>query len=308
MALRLENDFLTVEIVWELGGKIAQITDRRTGRRWLDRHPRLAWQLPGAHELTAPDAYVRLGDLGGWDEVCPTIASTIYPLPPFAGRRLPDHGECWYRQPDESRYGQAVEHRWRGEVLPFELRRRCELGPNRPRIVFEYALRSQADAPLALMWSAHPVLRIEPGMRLELPAGTPMNVVSSGSPLGTPGTRFEWPVCAAFDLTAVMPNAGWAVKLFSDPLDPGTVVLAAPDGEKLRIAWSSRAASIGLRLGLWLNYGGWSGDGGAPLCNIGIEPCIGMPDALDQAVAAHTALLLLLGEERRWAVEVESLI
>jgi len=71
------------------------------------------------------------------------------------------------------------------------------------------------------------------------------------------------------------------------------------------MAWSSRAADVGLRLGLWLNYGGWSGDGGSPLRNIGIEPCIGMPDALDQAVAAKTALTLRAGEERVWQVEVE---
>jgi len=308
MALRFESDFLTVEIARELGGKIAQITDRRTGRKWLDHHPRLAWRLPTADKLNAPDAYVRHGDLGGWDEVCPTIASTQYPLPPFAGRGLPDHGECWYLRPEESRDGQTVEHRWRGEVLPFELRRRLELDPDRSRLALEYVLRSLADAPLALMWSAHPLLRIEPGMHLDLPAGTPMNVASRGSPLGLPGTRFEWPVCAGIDLSAVMPDAGWAVKLFSDPLDPGAVALVAPGGEKLRVAWSCRAASIGLRLGLWLNYRGWSGDGGAPLSNIGIEPCIGMPDALDQAVAANTTLLLLPGEECHWAVEVESLI
>ena len=231
MVLHIENESLRVEIVPELGGKIAQITDRRTGRNWLDRHPRLAWRLPPIEELSARDAYVRLGDLGGWDEVCPTSASTVYPLPPFDGRRLPDHGECWYQAPEEARSGLAIEQRWCGAMLPFELRRRFELDADRARLVLEYALRSLADSPLALMWSAHPILSIEPGMRLELPAGTRMNVASSRSPLGAAGTRFEWPACAGIDLSAVMPDAGWALKLFSDPLDPGTVALVTPAGE-----------------------------------------------------------------------------
>ena len=288
----------------ELGGKIAQITDRRFGRRWLAHHPRLPWRAPTLAEVAAPDAYVRLGDLGGWDEICPTIAATTYPLPPYAGRALPDHGECWYQQPEETRDGAAIDHRWRGTTLPFELWRRFQIDPAQPRLTLDYTLRSLSDAPLALMWSAHPILSIEPGMRLEFPAGTPMIVASARSPLGTPGRRFEWPRCDRIDLSSVTPQAGWAVKLFSEPLSSSAVTLAAATGERLRLAWSAPGAPL-LRLGMWLNYGGWSGDGGPPLRNIGLEPCIGMPDALDEAIAGGTALRLEPGEERRWRLELD---
>ena len=303
--LRLDNPAMQVEFATDLGGKIAQIVDQHMGRKWLAHHPRLAWRLPD--DPDAPDAYVRLGDLGGWDECCPTVAPSTYPLPPFAGRSLPDHGECWYRRPDERRDGLTVEHRWRGASLPFELRRILTLDPDEPRITLDYALRSFANTPISLLWSAHPLIAIEPGMRLDLPHGTRVAVASAGSPLGLAGRRLEWPLCESIDLSVVTPRAGWAAKLFTEVMDPGAVALVAAKGDALRLSWSSGDSGTGslVRLGIWLNYMGWSGDGGPPLCNIGLEPCIGMPDALNEAIAAGTALVLNPGEERRWPVRVD---
>jgi len=178
--LRLDNPAMQVEFATDLGGKIAQIVDQHMGRKWLAHHP-------------------RLGDLGGWDECCPTVAPSTYPLPPFTDRSLPDHGECWYRRPDEPRDGLTVEHRWRGASLPFELRRILTLDPDEPRITLDYALRSFANTPISLLWSAHPLIAIEPGMRLDLPHGTRVAVASAGSPLGPAGRRFEWPLCESID-------------------------------------------------------------------------------------------------------------
>ena len=54
-----------------------------------------------------------------------------------------------------------------------------------------------------------------------------------------------------------------------------------------------------------MNYGGWAGDGGAPLNNLGIEPSLGFPDRLDEATANGTALVLQPGREYKWQVNVE---
>lgn len=299
----LENERLIVHIEAGLGGKIAQITSRRTGRRWLSRHPRLAWRALAPDEQTAPDAYVRLADLGGWDECCPTVSASRYPWPPFQGTALPDHGECWSQSPQQTRGNAFVEHIWHGRILPFELRRRLELDPQRAHCILSYELKAMADAPLALLWSAHPLFAIESGMRLELPRGIEFSVASDGSPLGK-GTRFEWPRCGDVDLSHITPHAGWAVKLFSEVFDPGQATLIAPTGERLSLAWSS--GENRLRLGLWLNYNGWSGDGGPPLQNIGIEPCLGMPDALEEAIALDTALRLAPGEQINWQIQVDT--
>ncbi|MBN1888854.1 MAG: hypothetical protein JW850_12745 [Thermoflexales bacterium] len=299
----LQNDNLTVQIDSLLGGKIAQIVDRRTRRAWLSHHPRLDWHVLDAAELALPEPYGRLGDLGGWDECCPTVGSSHYPLLPYAGLPLVDHGECWLQQPEEQRDGMRIEHTWRGKALPFELRRRIELDCERPHLALSYTLRSLSDERLALLWSAHPLVAIEAGMRLELAEGTRMTINSEGSPLGSPGTSFEWPLCGTFDLSLITPQAAWYAKMFSEILDPGEVSLLAPSGERLRLSWSSGQRL--LRLGLWLNYNGCSGDGGDPLQVVGLEPCVGATDALEDAVAEGTALVLEPGGQRDWQVWVD---
>lgn len=299
----IDDGRLRVTVARELGGKLAELTDAASGRQWLARHPRLPWRALGAHELAAADAFVRLGDLGGWDECCPTIAASRYPWPPFADRHLPDHGECWSRPAAERRHASGVEHVWRGSSLPFQLVRRLSLGPDGPRLALDYRLAARGAHRIAVLWSAHPLFAIEPGMRLELPDGLPMTVASAGSPLGPKGARFGWPRCGALDLREVTPGAGWATKLFSDVCPSGSVALVEPGGRWLRLAWSS-AARLPLRLGLWLNYGGWSGDSGPPLQNLGLEPSLGMPDALAEAVSSGTAYILEPGVESRWTLEV----
>jgi len=295
---------LQLAIARQLGGKIAEIQDATSGRQWLARHPRLAWRVPSADELSAKDAYVRLGDLGGWDECCPTIAPSVYPWPPFEGRPLPDHGECWSQAPEERWENGAVEHRWRGSSLPYELVRELRLDPEQPSLALGYRLASRAAHPLAILWCAHPLFTIEKGMRIDVRHRTPMVVVSTGSPLGAVGTRFAWPVCNGIDLSEVTPDAGWAVKLYSEVLDPGEVALVGRSGGHLRIAWSS-TGNAGLRLGLWLNYGGWSGDDGPLLHNLGLEPTLGMSDSLAEAIADGTACVLEPGNERRWQLRVD---
>jgi hypothetical protein len=299
----LQNDSLTVQINSVLGGKIAQILDRRTERAWLFHHPRLPWRVLDAAKLSIPEPYGRLGDLGGWDECCPTVGACCYPLPPYTDLPLMDHGECWFQQPMEQRDGMRIEHTWQGKALPFELRRRIELDGERPHLALSYTLRSLSDEPLALVWSSHPLVAIEEGMRIELAEGTRVMITSEGSPLGPGGTSFEWPLCGTFDLSSITPKAGWYAKMFSEILDPGEVTLLALGGERLRLSWSSRRRL--LRLGLWLNYNGCSGDGGEPLQLLGLEPCIGAADALEDAVAESTALVLEPGDQRDWHVWVD---
>ena len=298
----LRNDFLSLEIEPGLGGKIASLIDLRSGRNWLARHPRLPWKPVEETKRNDPNAYIERADLGGWDECCPTVGTCRYPLHPFKGIFLPDHGECWYQEPLMRKEALEIFFRWQGKTLPFELERRVRLEANEPKAYFEYNLRSVSEIPFSVLWSAHPIFVIHENMRLFLPAGTRFEVCSEGSPLGRIGTFFSWPLCNDLDLSRIDPLAGWAVKLFSEPMESGNIRLLASDGNSLQIAWGKN--NPGLRAGLWLNYGGWSGDGGEKLRNLGIEPCLGMPDALDQAVSRNEALVLAPFQELAWTLEI----
>ena len=59
------------------------------------------------------------------------------------------------------------------------------------------------------------------------------------------------------------------------------------------------------QVGVWINCRGWAPAGRTPYYNLALEPCIGAPDRLQDAVEAWgTAQTLEPGEERRWEVEV----
>jgi len=59
------------------------------------------------------------------------------------------------------------------------------------------------------------------------------------------------------------------------------------------------------QVGVWINSRGWAPPGRTPYYNIALQPCIGAPDHLSDAVQKwRTARMLASGEECRWGVEV----
>lgn len=91
-ALRMENDVVSIVVVPELGGKLASIQSRSTGREWLWMNPHLDLRKP---EIGA--SYIRDFDTGGWDEVFPTVDPCHASGTAWGNTELTDHGELWCR-------------------------------------------------------------------------------------------------------------------------------------------------------------------------------------------------------------------
>jgi hypothetical protein len=299
---RIETNSLIIDLEPELGGKITQVTSRRSGRQWLTRHPRLEWRQLSADELALPNAYTLLGDLGGWDECCPTVGYSTNPL--SLDQFVTDHGECWSQLPEVSITDRVFECRWAGQIWPFELTRKMTVDETQPRFQVKYTLRSKIDRPIPILWSQHPLFSIEVGMRIEIAAGIEMLIASDRSPFGAQGDRFKWPHAGSLDTSIVTPRAGRSTKLFSDVMSPGSIALIAANGDRFQMSWSSEE-HLPIRLGLWMNYGDWAGDSGAPLNNLGIEPSLGYPDRLDEATENGTAFVLQPDRSYRWQIEIE---
>lgn len=77
----------TLQMVPELGGRIISLRSLKTGREWCWHQPRPDW-------LWANDAGdpFSAGPQAGIDECVPSVAACQ-----IKGRRIPDHGEVWYR-------------------------------------------------------------------------------------------------------------------------------------------------------------------------------------------------------------------
>jgi galactose mutarotase-like enzyme len=307
-ALTLANGLVSVTLIPALGGKISSIRDLRTGRDWLWTSDQLPYR-----RLPYGASYVREADTGGWDECFPTVAACVYPLEPWRGAALPDHGEIWPLDWTASIEGDpaariTVRTEARGTALPYAFRRAIALAADTATLRVDYQVESLADAAIGFIWSAHPLFAVEPGMRVLLPDDTrlhtwlvvPPNLIPDAGP-------HPWPLHARFDGRdvdlSVVPDAtaGIACKLWSAPLARGHATLQASDGA-FHFAFDPALVP---QIGLWINAGGWSGTGGEPSYNVALEPCIGAQDSLQEAVERHGQYALLPAHGlRTWWLEV----
>jgi galactose mutarotase-like enzyme len=299
----VNTDSLELVLIPSLGAKVSSLRDLRNGREWLWKNPRRAY-------ASAPhgSSYIQVADTGGWDECFPSVMECNYPSPPWEGAFIQDHGELWTQAPElevvEAEDGVALTTRWKGVELPYSFERTILLASGSERMQFEYRVTNDGDSPIQWIWSAHPILAIEPGMELLVPEDARFNLMGAlPSQLVTQKTGLEFPLVLNGVPVSPLPEMpGYAVKIWSDPLTEGWASLIAADGE-LRMRWDTKLLP---QLGIWLNLGGWAGDGGAPYYNLGLEPCIGAQDSLADAVTQfHLFETLNPGEERNWWVEVE---
>jgi galactose mutarotase-like enzyme len=297
---------------------------RLDGREWLWRSNQipLAPPRPGA-------SYVETADSGGWDECFPTVGPCPIPGAPPGTPPLPDHGELWSAPWTSSVFdgadGTTLAGSARGIAFPYEFHRRVTLDPHEPVVHFHYLLRHTGDSPFPWIWSAHPLLNVQPGSVLELPGVTQVKVAAvhgREDPLAELGASsslrsgrrlsendlVSWPggIGGDADGFTFPSDGGWAAKLFGDLSGEGRMILTDPRrGERLEmIVQPSQVPQVGL----WINCGGWAPAGRTPYYNLALEPCIGAPDRLDIAVQEwHTAQTLQPGEERSWSVDVRLL-
>jgi galactose mutarotase-like enzyme len=305
-AVTVHTGPLALTLIPELGGKVSSLRDERTGREWLWRHPRMAYQ-----RVAHGGSYIAEADTGGWDECFPSVAPCAYPSAPWAGTEIQDHGELW-SQPaalEVREAGNAVilHTRWRGVALPYTFERAITLAANSARVRVEYTATNAADAPLDFVWCIHPLLAIEPGMALRVPAAArfnrwatlPTDLLSQDSGLSYPLIARDHDLTTLPDSSAVI-----ALKLWSDPLPEGEgwASMRARDGE-LRMTWDTALLP---QLAFWINLGAWAGDGGAPYYNLGLEPCLGAQDSLAEAVTVRNLYATLPPHgSRTWWLEIE---
>ena len=306
-AIALRTDELEVVAVPGIGMKLTNLR-RPRGREWLWRND----QIPLAQPRETP-SFVETADSGGWDECFPTVGACPIPGAPTGSPGLPDHGELWAAAWTSSAYehagGVTLAAAAAGSLLPYEFHRELTLDPHEPVVHLRYRVRHTGDSPFPWIWCAHPLFNVQPGTTLELPSlhQVKADAVHGLAELGR-GDILSWPEAfggAAGRFTFPGPGA-WAVKLFGDVGPSGRMVLTDPRrGERLEMVVRSDEVS---QVGIWINNRGWAPPGRRPYYNLGLEPAIGAPDRLDEAVRDWKAAETLApGGERGWGLEVRLL-
>jgi hypothetical protein len=296
-ALALNQGDLSVLVVPELGGKICAI--RWQGREILTRN-----ELRPAF-YGAPYAQF---DASGFDECLPSIGQCHYPVAPWDSIVVPDHGEVWSIPWSYEVEADQLQLRTDGVRFPYSLEKKISLSSG-GRVSLHYVFQNHAPVPFPFLWSAHPLLSIEPGWRIVLPAGVRVLVDwSRDERLGEPFTEHNWPETRdrdghAVDLSLILDReAGTVEKLYTNRLEEGWCALhSLDDGFYVAILFNPEEIPY---VGLSINFGGWP-DEVLGYYNLGLEPCNGYPDRLDLALGRGSCAIAPPNGHVSWRVDVQ---
>lgn len=307
--IRLDNELMSVALVPEVGGKITEIHDKRSGRNWLWKNPYLPLRIPSADLDFEKDL-----DSGGWDEVLFSLSPCNLQLDNGQSHAIPGHGDVVRRRwnVDELAEGEFADVSCRlsasCERIGYRLSRIAQLHATKARLILSYSMDNIGSQSLPFYWSAHPLFAPDAGMHLSLPDGQAMRVSDTNNVSASEGEH-RWPALrtANGETTDVSECFGEsspriATKLFIDAPDPGRIELRIIDrNERLTILFDNDNTPW---IGCWINNQAWSGSDSKPYRNIGIEPSSARFDSLDDVINAGAAELLAPGDTRTWSLEL----
>jgi len=299
-AWALETSDLRVVTVPDLGAKIVSIFDKKAGHEWL---------IPPGSRPLKPIPYGAVfvdQDMSGWDEMYPTINACAYPVPgPYAGARLPDHGEVWALPWGLIRAEAGVlELGVSGRALPYRLTRAMSLIDDHT-LRLSYEVVNTGAAPFVGLWAAHPQFCVTPHTRIQLPDAVRQVVNVTDIPeWGTPGQLFDWPDATTQHgerrrIDAVTPTSAHRCRKFYTPPDQPVAwsgLHETPTGPWLRLEWNAQHVPY---VGIWVDEGMFNA---APTA--ALEPATGYYDSLEWAYANRRVPHLNPGQRAAWEMKV----
>jgi hypothetical protein len=298
--LVLEDEWYRMLVLPQVGGKMASVVCRETGREIMYRHPDRPFRPP-VYGGAFGDY-----DISGFDDAFPTLAEGVYPEYPWKGVMLPDHGEVW-TIPWQWEFSDGELHLWTyGVRLPYRLDRWISALDG--AIVLRYCATNLSAFEIRCMYAAHCLLAVTPRMRVLLPPDIRVRIDwSKHARLGTVLTEHPWPVTRdthgdEVDLSVMASDeAGFADKYFTTKVREGYCALHDPTaGDFVGFKFSPRELPY---VGVWINQGGWPLDE-TPVLHAALEPCTGCPDRLDIAIQRGEADAIPALGERQWTLRL----
>lgn len=290
----LENDWLQVTVLPELGAKIASI-------RYKPQQFEVLFQpADGCFRKAFYGAAFAAFDTAGADEMYPTIDACSYPYASYGQRYLPDHGELWSIPWQVWAQDDCLVSEVQGIALPYRLQRRLQL--RAATLELSYRLENLGTAPLYGLWAFHGLAACDAQTEIRLPGVSKVMNVHSSSLLGAIGQTHSFPVTqdgqgAAIRLDRIAPATAkktekWYV---AEPLAKGEAMLTL-NQNRLLYRLEFPAATVPY-LGVWINEGGFKGE-----YNCALEPATGFYDSLEIANARQGLEPLPAGGQQEWTL------
>lgn len=289
LAVTIENEALRAEVYPQFGGKVLSLLDKADDFELMFDYPA---EFPMGCQYDRPysNAYC-----SGWDECFPAVGTGVYPLHPYKGVPIPDHGELWSLPATAVPTKDGVTTEWQGLRFGYRFSRRIEL--QGPTLRADYVLKNYSPFDFHFVWSMHALASLNVPVKLQMPAGGyRLSHDADNTRIDAP---FDWPMTAAGENLSVPahlpPRRGWKV-FGNEPIAAPVVVHYPSRGRNLTIEYQS---DDGLQAywGLWINSGGWAGHR-----HFAIEPTTGRFDELDRSHADGSAGLVGPSSKVAWSV------
>ena len=305
-SITLQNQFIRMRFIPELGGKIVEIYDIKNNHEWLWRDKSRPIKL-----AKYGDAYDRY-DISGFDECFPNIGISKYPDNDEV--ELPDHGEIWSLPWEIINSAADFSASVTGKLFNYRFIRKISLEDR--KITLSYSVSNNGDSEFKYMWSAHPLFKIDEDMKIEI-SGNPkmLKEFGYGGRIGEDGegwygghlSEHTWPKVIGSDGNINDMSEVSLAKILTDK-----VVLDAPfDGVvKLKKLKSGRVLTMKFApteipfLGICYNFGAWP-LAGEPATWVALEPTTGRTDRLDECMKLGSANILKAKESKTWQLELE---
>jgi hypothetical protein len=295
--LGMDNDQLNLIFLPSLGGKMVQLNSKRTGTKFFHK-PQKPYKK--AHYGDSFEKY----DTSGFDECFPTIEKTILSLYHDKTEEilLPDHGELWSRPWIYDINGNCLKLSISGVELDYEFTKIITLVDN--KIHISYKVKNNCTFGFGYIWSAHPLLNVEPGNKIYL-ADDIEEVFLNGSSndtIGSFGDILPWPYLDKKNDFSIVRDKSFnsAVKVFTNRLEKGCTAIYKPDTNET-LVYGFKTDEIPF-LGMWLCYGGWPDYTDHKHLTIGLEPTNGRPDSLEKAISRNECPYLESGTTDTWSI------
>lgn len=283
--IRLENDFLQLEIAPGVGGRITSLVDKASGHDFLWRNGGLTLAGLTPYSEYDPNFY------GGIDELIPNdLPEDLY------GYESPDHGELWTTALEYEVQGDEVVLSRLLPLCGLHYERRIALRADAPFVDLHYRITNESSEERAFLWKLHAALAIEPGDRIVCPARTGQVVDLAWSRWETL-TPFAWPFVEQGRADVVPECDGTIDFLYLYDLEAGRIGLHSQNNDLL----FEYQFDTGVFPYAWYfaSYGGFDGHYVAVL-----EPCTTMPLSVIEAAQLKQCSLLAPGAQIETTVSI----
>ncbi|MHC4122597.1 MAG: DUF5107 domain-containing protein [Planctomycetota bacterium] len=275
--VRLENDFLRIDIAPAIGGRIVSIIDKKTSYEFLWRNPNLELKPLPAGSPYDPNFY------GGIDEVIPCdIPEKI------DGIDYPDHGELWTTPLEFTIGDNSLLLAGTLPLSNLNYQRKITLRPDSPYIDTDYKIENRSDSVRYFLWKMHAALNVQPDDLIDCPA----QKVIVADPQWS-----KWKTTEPFSWPNVEGSRADIIPSVDNTMD----FLFLYDLQTGRLGWKSNAKNLKFEylfdtkvfpyVCYFASYGGFDGHWFAI-----IEPCTAMPLMVNDAIKQNQCSCLPTGQ------------